>query len=725
MKTLAILVLAATAAIVVAQQAGMPPPPPTDIAGFDADSEPDQPGRPVARLSVASGDVSVKRGDHTEWIAGALNAPLMEGDSISVSQQGAAEVQFDHAHFARLAGNTEIRIVQIASDFNQGNPGQGSLHRIEVGRGLVTWRVLRQTNISAEISTPLAGVHPLGQSAVRVEVMPDSTTLVTVRHGEVDVQSSRGTERVREGGLMTIRQGAGPVGNESEYQITQAAPVDRWDTWSDQRDAYLLRAASPQYVSQDVYGAEDLDAYGRWSNDPQYGQVWTPNVAADWAPYRDGRWVWEDYYGWTWVDSQPWGWAPFHYGTWYQRAGFGWSWFPGQRTARTWWRPAMVGFFGFGSGYGGGLSVGFGFGNVGWVPLAPFERYRPWYGRGGFGGGRNVVVNNINITNVYRNSRYGNAATAVNARDFERGNYRNRVSVGGDQLRQASLVRGAGMTPTTDHLRFSDRGPAASGPRDDFGNRRFFSGNRPGGSAAGNAVVRTPFSQQQAVVRSRFGGGVPNDNGAGAGRQFAGNGQAPSGPATRPQPNSSESGFGWRRFGSPRQDVAPQGVPAVQNPSFNQTNLNPGNVNQGNPNPGNSGDRRGTFGQRFESRPQTAAPPQNVAPRSAPPQDSRVPQSFGGRRFGGGGSSVEISPPVVRQRDDPGQGRRFNGGGGGGGFGAPAGRPDRGPAAAPTPQARPAPPQARPSGGGEHGGGAPRGDRGNDRGDGPGGRRGR
>src|SRR4051812_32587217 len=114
MKTLAILAFVTSAAIVAQQSVQAPPPPPTDIAGFDESAEPDEPGRPVARLSVASGEVSVKRGDNSDWLAGALNAPLMEGDSISVSQQAAAEIQFDFANFARLAGNTEVHLVQIA-----------------------------------------------------------------------------------------------------------------------------------------------------------------------------------------------------------------------------------------------------------------------------------------------------------------------------------------------------------------------------------------------------------------------------------------------------------------------------------------------------------------------------------------------------------------------------------------------------------------------------------
>lgn len=629
MKKTMILVLAASA-VLMAQQTAPPPAPPTDIAGFDNGAEPDEPGRPVARLSVASGDVSVKRGDSAEWVAGALNAPVMEADSIAVSRQAAAEVQFDHSHYARLAGDTEIRVVQI----------DGGLHRIQVSKGLVTWRVLRETQVPAEISTPLVAVRPVGVAAVRVEVAQDSTTRVTVRHGEVEVQTARGSERLHEGALMIVR----PARGESEYQITSVAGLDRWDTWSDQRDTYLLRATSPKYVSSDIYGAEDLDPYGRWTNDPAYGDVWVPSVPATWAPYRDGRWVWEDYYGWTWVDYQPWGWAPFHYGSWYYRTGFGWSWFPGHRGERYFWRPAMVGFFGFG---GGGFGVGFGFGNVGWVPLAPYERYRPWYGRGGFGGGRNVVVNNINITNVYRNSRFGNGATAVSAGDFQRGNYRNRVAVDGNRLQQASLVRGAGMAPTNDHLRFSDRSVGTT-PRTDFGNRSFFGDNRAGGTAA---AARTPFAEQQAAVRGNLGGGV-RQGGNAQGGDFRGYGQNQT-PAARQGGNATP---GWRQFGNPGQGGGGSPAPVQGQGGGQRFGGSSGSIGVNQPvvreRPNTDSGRQfgGGFGapgpQRQQAAPQAAPQYRQPAPQyrqAAPsaqpaPQYRQAPSGSAPRESGGGGN---------------------------------------------------------------------------------------
>ena len=468
--------------------------------------------------------------------------------------------------------------------------------------------------------------------------------------------------------------------DDPEFQTVSAPAADQWDNWSDQRDAYLTRAQSPRYVSQDIYGTEDLDNYGRWNNDPAYGDVWTPSVPASWAPYRDGRWVWEDYYGWTWVDASPWGWAPFHYGSWYNRPGFGWSWFPGHRYEHYWYRPALVGFFGFG---GGGFGVGFGFGNIGWIPLAPYERFHPWYGRGGWGG-RNVgfnsinIVHNTNITNVYRNARFSNAVSAVSGADFARGNFRNQVAVGGAQLQQASLVRGAvPVTPGGEHLRFSDRMQAAGGPRVDAGSQRYFS--RMPASVSGSQ--RVPFTQQQSAVRSAFesrGIQTPSGSlGADAGRRFGGTAGA---VATRGgSAAGGSSSPGWQRFGNPQTGAA-------QN-SFNRP-------------------QAGGSGQGFGSQPRSlqVAPP-IVRERQA------APATPGGSSFGNRAPAYQ--PGMNSQRSyapsaaNPAP--RYQGGGGG--FGAPVYRQaPSAPAYRPAPSSRPsqsapAPRSSGGGGGGSHTGG--------------------
>jgi hypothetical protein len=604
------------------------------IQGGQQQEPNDLPGQPVARLGVMNGEVSVRRGDSTEWVAAAQNVPLMAGDALSVGPGGSVEIQLDYANFIRVGGDSEVRISQLENGRSQ----------VQLARGLMTWRVLRDSNAQSEISTPSAAVHPLRLSAVRAEVGPDGTTRIIVRKGEAEVSNPRGTEVVREGNMMLLRGAPG----DPEYQIVYAPPRDGWDTWSDQRDTYLERAQSPRYVSQDVYGTEDLDQYGRWGYDPAYGNVWTPTVADSWAPYRNGQWVWQDYYGWTWMDYAPWGWAPFHYGSWYFRTGYGWSWFPGPRYAHYWWRPGVVGFFGF----GGGTTIAVGFGNVGWVPLAPFEAFHPWYGRGWYGGGYSTIASvnithNVNVTNIYRNARVANGITAVSTQDFQRGYFRNPVNVGRGQIEQASLVRGVvPVAPTASNLRFSER-PAsqAAVPRSQISNQRFYS-RMP---APGNTFQRTPFTQQQASVRSAF------DRGS-------------NGTSSAPvQPGSS----GWQRFGEPGSN---SGM-TVQRNGFQPSNNTPAATT---PQSRPGWDRFGApQAQRFA---QPAPAPQVQQPQQRPSyQQYRAPAYQAAPQQGP--RSVQVAPPIVQQRQTPQQNYRSappsnsfraNPGGGGGAHPAPA-----------------------------------------------------
>jgi hypothetical protein len=582
----------------------------------------DEPGRAVARLGILNGEASIQRGDSSDWVAAAVNAPLMSGDQISVAAGSRAEIQLDAAHFLRMAGDTELRL----ADIDNGH------YQIQISHGMVTWRILRTTQTQAEIDTPLVGVHPGAQSVVRVEVDGDGTSHITVRRGEAQVSTQKGSERVTENTTMDVRGSM----NDPEFQVVAAAARGEWDSWSDQRDAYLQRAQAPRYVPPDVSGVEDLDAYGHWVYDPAYGWVWAPTVASSWAPYQNGQWVWEDYYGWTWVDYAPWGWAPFHYGYWYNRVGFGWSWFPGPRVGRVWWRPAMVGFF----GWGGGVGVGFGFGNIGWCPLAPFETFRPWYGRGGF---REVnIVRNVSVVGAFRNAGAVGGVTAVSAVDFQRGNFRNTVAVDRGTLQRASLVHGTvPVTPSSQNLRFSNRVASVQTSRTTVGaaSPRFY------GSSAGSVGVsspavsarRTPFAQQQAAVRSAVSGPAAiQSQMAGQAQARVPQAQAPSSSMTRPAQGSAGS---WQRF---------EGAPARNAPAANSQGGRPApgyNRYVGTPNAVPNNAVQGNAPRQFQVSPSIVRQRPEVAP--APSRAPAPGPSYGG---GGGGGAPRNAPPAGGNR---------------------------------------------------------------------------
>jgi len=127
----------------------------------------DGPGRGVARLSLINGDVSIRRGDSNELIAGALNTPLMVGDAIVTGGQSRAEIQFDHANILRLGAMADVRISEL--EFRR--------YMLQLASGTVTFRVLRNSDALVELGTPSVAIRPARKGVYRVTVRrPDGTS---------------------------------------------------------------------------------------------------------------------------------------------------------------------------------------------------------------------------------------------------------------------------------------------------------------------------------------------------------------------------------------------------------------------------------------------------------------------------------------------------------------------------------------------------------------------
>jgi hypothetical protein len=561
--------------------------------------DPDDLKRGVARISLINGDVSVRRGDSGDWVAGVINAPLLTDDYVASGPNSRAEIQFDANNLLRLGANAELRLTQLEYSRNQ----------MELAHGVMTYRMLRPSDGNIEIDTPSLSVRPQRPGSFRVTVNDAGETEVTARNGDVEVFTPRGSQWVRNGQTLMARGAS----NDAEFQVVAAGGPDEWDRWSDSRDRAIMQSISSRNVGPGVYGTEDLDTAGTWTSVPEYGNVWHPNVGPDWAPYQSGRWVWEDWYGWTWVSYDPWGWAPYHYGRWFFTPRIGWCWYPGLIGARHYWSPALVGFFGF----GGGGGIGFAFGNVGWVPLAPFEVFHPWWGRGFYGRAgfnRSINITNVNITNVYRNAQFRNGISAVAAHDFQSGRFNNVIRTSGAQVGSVGVIHGQmPFAAGAQNLRFSDR-QAMALPRGTQ-NTRFFTQQQPNPVQRGQlSLAGHQTTPQTASPVNRAGGAQSSDAsgwrrfGSPSGQPFGGQGNQPSvnrnSTAQAPRndrPASSPQG-GWQRFGAPSGNTPNQG----QSP---------------------------------------AAPRQNF--RSSPTQGQRFGSPGGG---GGRQESLRIAPPVVRER---------------------------------------------------------------------------
>jgi len=347
-------------------------PMPEAQPGGPSGEAPAQTNQGVGRVSMIHGDVSTQRGDSGTWSAAVLNQPVMNGDKVSTGAAGRAEVQLDFANIVRLGPNSQANIANFTHDHIQ----------IQLAQGLASYSVFNESEAEPEIDTPNVAVHPAHKDVIlRIEIRPDGDSIVIVRKGEAQISTPKGIADLKQGDMAIVR---GAV-EDAQYKISPAPDRDDWDRWNSDRDRMIHSARSWQHTNRYYTGSEDLDAYGRWQNVPDYGQIWVPNEPDNWAPYRDGNWVWEPYYGWTWVGYEPWGWAPYHYGRWMWYGG-AWGWWPGPVWGagfyRPFWAPAYVSFFGFGAGLGVGF--GFGWGGFGWLPLGPCDRFFPWWG--GFGG---------------------------------------------------------------------------------------------------------------------------------------------------------------------------------------------------------------------------------------------------------------------------------------------------------------------------------------------------
>jgi hypothetical protein len=486
--------------------------------------------RGVARISLMDGEVSVRRGDSGEWVAGVINAPLMTDDRIATGQNSRAEVQFDAANILRIGGNAEIHLALLEN---------GKYH-IEIPRGTVTFRTLRQSRADIELNTPSVSARPSMAGTTRITVTEANESEITARTGDVEVFTPQGTQWIYAGQTMMARGSA----SDPEFQMADAIPEDDWDRWNASRDRAEESNNSAQYVPPGVYGTGDLDAAGTWIYVAPYGYVWRPaGVAVGWAPYRNGRWVWINWYGWTWVSYDSWGWAPYHYGRWFFDARWGWAWYPGGLGVQAYWSPALVGFFGWGGGVGVGVGVGFGFGNIGWVPLAPYEAFHPWWGAAYAGGlNRGVSITNANVTTLYRNARVANGISGMAAGDFTAGRFGNIQRVSGAQVQSAGLVNGRlPLNPGIASRRFSDRA-VASTPRAST-NTQFYSRSGAGNRPAANAPAPSGYH--------RFGepGTTSQSNRSAQAGQRPGSLQRFGEPGSGQKPPATQGG--WRSFGTP------------------------------------------------------------------------------------------------------------------------------------------------------------------------------
>ena len=439
MKTWRVLQSAVVAMVLaLAPQLLLAQGPPDEDQGPQADP----PGR-IARMNYTEGSVSFQPGGEGDWLQAVQNRPLTTGDNLWADKDSRAELHVGST-IMRLGPESSMTFLNLDDRATQLRLAQGSL--------MLRVRHLDDDD-DFEVDTPNLAFTVRRPGEYRIDVNDaGDTTLITVWRGQGEVAG--GGERFTVlGGQQSRFAGT----DQLDHDIAQIPGDDDFDRWAFDRDRREDAGVTPNYISPEMTGYEDLDDYGRWNYAAGYGNVWVPTgVPVGWAPYRYGHWTYIAPWGWTWVEDEPWGFAPFHYGRWaYVNAG--WCWVPGPVYVRPVYAPALVAWVG-----GVGIAVGGG-PAVGWFPLAPGEVFVPGYRVSrGYVNQINVtntrvnvtqitnVYNNVNVTHVtYVNQRVNNGVTVVSHDTFVNARQVNRgiVQVNPREIAEARVERDVPAQP--------------------------------------------------------------------------------------------------------------------------------------------------------------------------------------------------------------------------------------------------------------------------------------
>jgi hypothetical protein len=621
----------------------------------------DDPPSRVARLNFIQGSVSLQPAGTEDWVEANPNRPLTTGDQLWADEGARGELHL---------GSTSIRVSELTGISFLNVSDQAV--QIQVAQGTADIRILHMwDNENYEIDTANLAFTIVRPGKYRVDVDPDGTqTIITVREGAGEVTAG-GQGYELNGGQQYAFAGTDQV-NYSAYYLPDP---DGFDNWCVDRDHREDNAASARYISREVIGYEDLDAYGTWRTDPTYGPVWVPTrVAVDWAPYHTGHWAFVAPWGWTWVDDAPWGFAPFHYGRW-AYVGGGWAWVPGPVAiiaprpgvlvvagggwgVRPVYAPALVGFVG-GGGFSASIAIGGGVAGVAWVPLGPRDVWVPGYHTSAaYMTNVNVtsttIVNRTQITNVYNTTIVNNntnvtkitysnqatpgAVTAVPQAAFQGGRpvASASVKVSAEEVSSPKVISAKPVAPTAQSVRGPAPAAAASArPPATLASHPVVTKMAPSPKAipVGHSAPLTATAYKPATKPNAR----PNTDVKPAVRPTVNAAQpAASAPAAKPV-NAAAATAGHNAAANPTGAEQPnRGNPATRDANNNaNASPNPGRAKDVNgaaqpakkftPAPPPPPARENTNSREDAATPPTAAPPPAAVRPAAPPAEKPVP----------------------------------------------------------------------------------------------------
>src|SRR5918912_2250945 len=226
----------------------------------------------VARVTLVRGDVQLRRNGSKTWENARVNFPLVEGDTLATTGPDARlEIQVDARNFVRVAGDSILRVVTLRQEGVALSLSEGTatvrLARFDKGREYF------------EVDAPGTTLAAEKTGVYRLDVSREGSVRLTVRNGGgAPIYSETSGFTLRDGRSAELVSNGADAG---DWELSVAAGFDNWDQWVDERERYLAARlrydGRERYYDSDVWGAEELDAYGAWVYSSEYGWVWRPS----------------------------------------------------------------------------------------------------------------------------------------------------------------------------------------------------------------------------------------------------------------------------------------------------------------------------------------------------------------------------------------------------------------------------------------------------------------
>ncbi len=359
----------------------------------------------VGRISHVEGQLLRYVPAEKDWVATVRDAPFGMDDALHSDQNGKAEFIMPNRTWVRIGGSTQIQLIALKADVTG----------VDVASGVARFHN-RSSNALIKATTPFGYVVGQPGSAFDLYVGDESAEVISLS-GKVDFLHSGDNARYE-----VVQGSSSLIADASQVGSGEPGVDASWDDWNEERDnlwskRMSVKGDSVRYLPEVLHDeAYQLEENGRWETVSYEGKkrsFWRPTrVDSGWAPFTAGRWT--EYYGDnTWIPDEPFGYPTHHYGNWVY-VNNAWYWGPPQTVGvGSGWYPGRVAWIGSGA-------------DVGWVPLAPRERYYSHYA---WGPAATVIGAAAVVGLTIGSLAYLNHAVVVPQHDFYGVNNYSRVRV--------------------------------------------------------------------------------------------------------------------------------------------------------------------------------------------------------------------------------------------------------------------------------------------------------